>query len=209
MNTKELKNKASKLRQDIIKTIYWAQSWHPWWSLSAIDLMVTLYYWWFLKFNAKEPKWNERDYFIMSKWHGSPAFYTVLSDLWYFLSEELFSFRQIDSLLQWHPVNKIPWVEVCSWSLWQWLSVAVWIALWLKTDWKNNTVWALCWDWELQEWQIWEALMSASHFWLWNLIMIVDHNWYQIDGSTKQIMDIWNIKSKLDSFWWETLEVDW
>ena len=209
MNTANLQEKAQKLRTDIIKSIYWAQSGHPWGSLSAIDLMTVLYFWGFLKYNAQDPKWEWRDYFIMSKGHWSPAYYSILADLWYFSGDELFSFRQIDSLLQWHPTNKVPWVEVSTGSLGQWLSVAVWIALGLKSSWEDNKVWALCWDWELQEWQIWEAAMSASHYNLWNLVVIVDRNWLQIDWATSDVMDVGNISKKFSWFDWEVLEVDW
>ena len=207
MNTKTLKQTSGNLRQDIIKSVYWAQSGHPWWSLSAIDLMTVLFYWGYLKYDPENPDWKERDYFVMSKWHWSPAYYAVLADLGYFSKDELFSFRQIDSLLQWHPSSKIPWVEISTWSLWQWLSVAVWISMWLKIDDKPNKVWALCWDWELQEWQIWEAAMTAAHYKCWNLVAIIDRNWLQIDGPTEEVMNVGQVEEKFKAFWWEVFDV--
>lgn len=208
LNKKELQSKAKELRKEIIKMIFAAESGHPWWSLSAIDLMTVLFYWWYLKFDVNNSKWENRDYFVLSKWHISPAYYSILSDLWYFSKDELFSFRQIDSLLQWHPNNKIPWVEVATWSLWQWLSIANWIALWLKIDNKENKVWALLWDWELQEWQVWEAVMTSNHNKLGNLVAIVDHNWIQIDGKLEEVKSVWDVAAKFRAFDWEVFEID-
>lgn len=209
MNTTELQLKSKELRKDLLKMIFWAESGHPWGSLSSIDLMTVLFYWWFLKYDAQNPKWENRDYFVLSKWHISPAYYSILADLWFFNKDELFSFRQINSLLQWHPNNKIPWVEVATWSLGQWLSIANGIALWLKLDKKENKVWALLWDGELQEWQVWEAIMTSNHNNLWNLIAIVDNNWLQIDWKTDKIMSLWNIWNKFKAFDWEVFEIDW
>ena len=209
MNTESLNSKTKELRKEIVKSVFAAQSWHPWWSLSAIDLMTVLFYWWFCKFDSDNPDWEQRDYFIMSKWHWSPAYYALLADLWYFSKDELFNFRQLGSMLQWHPTPKVPWVEVSTGSLGQWLSVACGIAIWLNVSNSNNKVWALVWDWEIQEWQIWEAAMTANHYRLWNLVAIVDRNWLQIDWATSDVMSVWNIWDKFRSFWWEVLEVDW
>ncbi len=208
MNIEVLQNKSKKLKSQAVKMIFWANSGHPWWSLSSLDLMTVLFYWDFLKFDAKNPWWDERDYFILSKWHISPAYYSILEDLWYFPNEQLFSFRQIDSLLQWHPASSVPWVEVWTWSLWQWLSIANWIALGLNLDNKKNKVWVLLWDWELQEWQIWEAAMSSAHYKLWNLIAIVDNNNLQIDWRLEDVMNVWNVWEKFKAFWWEVINVD-
>lgn len=207
MNIKDLKLKSNKLRKDILKLIYIAQSGHPWWSLSAIDILTVLYYE-FLKTFPKDPYNEQRDYFILSKGHASPALYSVLWDLWFFDQEDLFRFRQTDALLQGHPTRHIPWIEVSTWSLGQWLSVAIWIALWIKLKNQNNQVWAMLWDWELQEWQVWEAIMSWAHHNLGNLKVIIDNNWLQIDGPTQNIKNLGSIKTKFDAFWWQTLEVD-
>ena len=209
MKIPQIKEKSQELRKDILKMVYSAQSWHPWWSLSAIDLLSVLFLWKHFNSTPKNPKNSNRDYFILSKWHASPAYYSILGELWYFSKDEYFSFRQIDSLLQGHPMPKVPWVEVSSWSLWQWLSVANWIAMWIKLDKKENKVFTLLWDWELQEWQVWEAAMSAGHYKTDNLVAIVDKNWLQIDWNTSDVMNVWDISEKFKSFWWEVLEVDW
>lgn len=208
MNINNLQLKSKQLKSQAVKMVFWANSGHPGWSLSSLDLLTILFYWGFLKFDVSKPLWSDRDYFILSKWHISPAYYSILADLGYFPSEELFSFRQINSLLQWHPSSKIPWVEVSTWSLWQWLSVANWIALWLSLDNKDNKIWVLLWDWELQEWQVWEAAMSSAHYKLWNLIAIVDNNGLQIDWKLEDVMNVWDIWEKFKSFWWEVLRTD-
>lgn len=209
MDISKFREKSKELRKDILKMVYAAQSGHPGWSFSAIDLLTVLFFWWYFYSDPESPKNENRDFFILSKWHASPAYYSVLAELWYFSKDEHFSFRQIDSILQWHPMPKVPWVEVATWSLWQWLSVANWIAMWLKLDKKENKVFALLWDWELQEWQIWEAAMSAGHYKTDNLVAIIDNNWLQIDWDISEIMDVWNIWDKFRAFRWEVIEVDW
>ena len=209
MEISKLKSKSKELRKDILKMVYWAQSWHPWWSLSSIDLLTTLFFWGFFNSTPKNPKDENRDFFILSKGHASPAYYSILWDLWYFSKDEYFTFRQINSLLQGHPMPKVPWVEVASGSLWQGLSVAHWIALSTKVDKKENKIFTLLWDWELQEWQVWEAAMSAGHYKTDNLVAFIDKNWLQIDWDVCEVMNVWDISAKFKSFWWEVLEVDW
>ena len=209
MNYKELKLKSNALKKHALKMIFWANSGHPWGSLSSLDLLTVLFYWAYLKYDPKNPEWEERDYFVLSKGHVSPAYYSILSDIWFFNIDETFSFRQVNSLLQWHPSSKIPWVEISTWSLGQWLSVASWIALWLNMDKKPNKVWVMLWDWELQEGQVWESVMASSHYNLWNLIAVVDKNGLQIDWKTEDVMSVWNVWEKFKAFWWEVFEVDW
>jgi len=195
---------APKLRQDIVNMVYLAQSGHPGGSLSIIDILIVLYFGGILKYDSKNPQWEERDYFILSKGHASPALYAVLAEAGYFSKEEFFSFRQIDSLLQGHPVNKIPGVEVSTGSLGQGLSVACGIALGKK----DKNVFVALGDGELQEGQVWEAAMTAAHYQLNNLIAIVDKNNLQIDGPTKKVMHVGDIAKKFEAFNWEVQKID-
>lgn len=200
---------AKRLRGDILKMIFAAQSGHPGGSLSVIDLLTTLYFGGFLKYDATNPHWEGRDYFVLSKGHASPAFYAVLAEAGFFPKDELFSFRSISSILQGHPSKKsVPGVEVSTGSLGQGLSVAVGIALGLKHDKKENKVWAITGDGELQEGQIWEAAMSAAHFGLGNLIAVIDHNGLQIDGKNDDVMRIEPVGEKFKAFGWEVLEIN-
>ena len=209
MQTKQLPETSKQLRTLIIKMIFSAQSGHPGGSLSCIDLLATLFFGGFLKYDPKNPDWEERDYCILSKGHASPALYSVLATAGYFPEEELYTFRQVSSMLQGHPSKKTtPGVEVSTGSLGQGLSVANGIALGLQMDNKPNKVWAFLGDGELQEGQIWEAAMSAAHFKLRNLIAVVDNNGLQIDGPNDEVMKVDPITEKFRSFGWEVLEVD-
>lgn len=196
-------NIATRLRQDILKMIYSAQSGHPGGSLSCIDLLTVLFFDGFLKVNPQNPDWKDRDYFILSKGHAAPALYAVLGELGFFEKDEFVNLRQVDSLLQGHPVIKIPGVEATTGSLGQGVSVATGIALALKMDQKENKVFTLLGDGEMQEGQVWEALMSAVHHKLGNLVAIVDVNGLQIDGATSKIMNVAPLEEKFRAFGWE------
>ncbi len=200
----DLQAKANELRKDIIKMIYSAQSGHPGGSLSVIDILTTIYFDGFLNYDSQNPEDENRDYCILSKGHAAPALYAVLSEAGFFSKDEFFNLRQVDSLLQWHPTRTVPGYDVSQGSLGQGLSIANGIAL-AKRDKK---VFCVMWDGELQEWQIWEAVMSSSHFGLDNLVAIVDKNNLQIDGETKNIMNVGNIIKKFQAFDWETIEID-
>lgn len=194
------------MRIDIIKMIYAAQSGHPGPSLSCIDILTTLYCGGFIKFDAKNPQWEERDYFVLSKGHAAPALYAVLGELGFFEKDNFFTLRQVNTLLQGHPKNDIPGVEVCSGSLGQGLSVANGIAMGLRIDGKPNKVFSLHGDGELQEGQIWEAAMTAHQQKSGNLVAIVDRNGLQIDGTTAEICDVGDVGEKFRTFGWEVLE---
>lgn len=204
-----LQQRSHEFRKDIIKMVYAAQSGHPGGSLSVIDILTTLYFGEgkkgkYLHYDAKNPQAENRDYFVMSKGHASPALYSVLAGAGFFPKEEFFSFRQVNSLLQGHPTNKIPGVEVSGGSLGQGLSVANGIALGKR----NKRVYCILGDGELQEGQVWEAAMSASHYKLDNLIAFVDRNEYQIDGHTEKIMEVSCVAEKFKAFGWNVLEID-
>lgn len=195
---------ASQLRQDILKMVYAAQSGHPGGSFSVIDILIVLYFGGFVKYNAQNPQWEERDYVILSKGHASPALYAILAEAGFFPKDEHFTFRQVDSKLQGHPTKKAPGVEVSTGSLGQGLSIAHGIALG-KPDKK---VFAILGDGELQEGNCWEAAMSAAHYKTENLVAIVDRNNLQIDGNTEDVMAVGNAVEKFKSFDWEVFEID-
>lgn len=186
--------------------LYASNSGHPGPSLSCIDILTTLYFGGFVAYDSENPKWEARDYFILSKGHAAPALYAVLAEAGFFTKDNFFDLRQVGGLLQGHPTNKIPGVEVCSGSLGQGLSVAKGIAMGLKIDNKLNKVFSLHGDGELQEGQIWEAVMGAAQEKLGNLVAIVDNNGLQIDGCTDEICSLGDLFLKFKAFGFEVLE---
>jgi len=199
---------AITVRQEIVKMTSNAKSGHLGGSLSCVDILVALYFH-YLKHNPQNPSWPERDRFVLSKGHAAPAFYATLALSGYFPTEELKTFRDIDSRLQGHPDNKkTPGVEVSTGSLGQGLSVAVGMALGFKLAGKNNHVYALVGDGELDEGEIWEAAMFASHHKIVNITVLVDRNHGQNDGRTEEVMSIEPLAAKWSAFGWSVLEVD-
>ncbi|MHC4662090.1 MAG: transketolase [Planctomycetota bacterium] len=209
MGVRELEAQARQCRIDIIEMLVEAGSGHPGGSLSSIDILIALYFN-FMKHDPKNPNWEERDFFILSKGHVVPALYTALARAGYFPIDELKTLRKLGSRLQGHPgMNTgLPGIEVSSGSLGQGLGVAAGIALGLKTDGKTNHVWCLNGDGEMQEGSIWEAAMCAGHYKLENLTTIVDCNGLQIDGQVCNVMDIEPLDKKFESFNWNTVKCD-
>ena len=207
----ELKNLACRVRQKAIEMIANASSGHPGGSLSAADILTVLY----KKILKTAPKWKEdanfedRDRFVLSKGHASASLYAVLADCGYFPKEELLTFRKLHSRLQGHPSNRLlPGIEVSTGSLGQGLSMANGMALGLKLDKKSARVYALLGDGEMQEGQVWEALMTAAHRKLDNLTVIVDRNRLQIDGDTDEVKSLGSLNKKLTAFGFNTIEID-
>ncbi|MBU1018564.1 MAG: transketolase [Patescibacteria group bacterium] len=205
MDISELKKKAAQLRIDALTAIHKANSGHTGGSMSCMDLLVALYYGGFMKIDSKRPHWDERDFFVLSKGHAAPAIYAILADLGFFDKSELDHLRQVGALLQGHPVVKIPGIEATTGSLGQGISVAVGLALACKLDREDRKVFTLLGDGELQEGQVWEAVMSASHYRLDNLIAFVDKNNLQIDGTCKSVMNVEPIADKFESFGWKVI----
>ena len=204
----ELKKHAYKARRHIVEMIYLAESGHPGGSLSAIDILITLYYN-FLRHKPDDPDWNERDRFILSKGHICPALYTVLAMTGYFPVEELKTFRKINSNLQGHPhMLKTAGIEVSGGSLGQGLSIANGIAISLKYDKNSACVYCMVGDGEMDEGQIWEAISTAGHYKLDNVIMIVDFNGLQIDGPVNEVKNKNPLKKRLESFNWKVIKID-
>jgi transketolase len=205
---KVLKEKARNIRIDILKMLTDCGSGHTGGSLSAADIATALYFY-KMKHDAKQPKWKDRDNFILSKGHAAPLLYTVLAHAGYFEATELCTLRKLGSRLQGHPDSKyLPGVEISTGSLGQGLSVANGLALAHKLDKAANRVYALLGDGEIQEGQVWEAAMTAAHYKLDNLCAMVDNNGLQIDGPVAKVMGVEPITDKFRAFGWEVLDIN-
>jgi transketolase len=208
MDIKAIEKITRKVRKLIIEMIAEAGSGHPGGSLSCVEIITTLYFH-ILRHRPKEPDWPDRDRFVLSKGHACPTLYAVLSLCGYFSVDTLKSLRKIDSILQGHPDRlTTPGVEVSTGSLGQGLSVACGMALAGRLDKRDYRVYALVGDGEIQEGQIWEAAMSATHNRLSNLTVFLDYNKMQIDGKVEDVMAIEPIFAKWKAFGWHTAEID-
>jgi len=204
----ELKLKAIKARKHIIEMLYQAKSGHPGGSLSAVDAIISLYFA-HMNHNPKKPFWPDRDRFILSKGHAAPALYSVLAESGYFDVRELKKLRQINCMLQGHPVCKhIPGVEASTGSLGHGLSFGVGVALAGKLDKKDYRVYVMLGDGETNEGQVWEAAAVASHYKLDNLIAMIDRNYLQIDGKTEDVLRLEPVKDRWKAFGWKVFEID-
>ncbi|MDR3315629.1 MAG: transketolase [Coriobacteriales bacterium] len=210
-NFEAVQAKVAALRTDIVRMITAAGSGHPGGSLSAVEIMATLYFGGVLNYDAENPKAEARDRFILSKGHAAPVLYATLANAGYFPREELTTLRAFGSRLQGHPDSlKLPGVEVSTGSLGQGLSISSGLAyaLAFPASAQSPTVFTLLGDGELQEGQVWEAAMFAAHYRLSNLVAIIDNNELQIDGAVSEVMDVRDISAKLSSFGWYVLEAD-
>ena len=203
-----LEEKARLMRQDIVIMVGAAKSGHPGGSLSAADIVSALYFH-VMRHDPKNPKWADRDRFVLSKGHASPVLYSALAEAGYFAKEEIITFRNINSRLQGHPdMKKLPGVEFTTGSLGQGLSGAGGMALAGKLDKKDYRVFALIGDGESEEGQIWEAAMSSAHFRLDNLVAVTDFNGLQIDGPNAEVMTVTPLPEKWRAFGWNVIEID-
>ena len=205
---KQLQITACKVRMGVIESTYGAKAGHPGGSLSAAEVYTYLYFK-EMNIDPKNPKWADRDRFVLSKGHTTPGLYSVLAQRGYFPVEDLPTFRHIDSYLQGHPnMNTVPGVDMSTGSLGQGVSVATGMALAAKHTGKANRVYSLLGDGEIQEGQVWEACMAAAHFKLDNLCIIVDNNGLQIDGNIADVMSPYPIVDKLEAFGFAVKSVD-
>jgi transketolase len=201
---------ATQVRRDIVRMVHAVQSGHPGGSLGCTDFLTALYF----EVMDHNPAFSmdavNEDIFVLSNGHISPVFYSVLARSGYFPLTELGTFRKLNSRLQGHPTTHehLPGVRIASGSLGQGLSVAIGAALAKKLNNDKHTVFSLHGDGELQEGQIWEALMSAAHHKVDNLIATIDWNGQQIDGTTSKVMNLGNIKEKFEAFGWATLDMN-
>ncbi len=208
MNHEMLEQKAVIMRKDIVEMLYKSGSGHPGGSLSAVEILSALYFK-VMNVDEKNPRWQERDRFVLSKGHAAPVLYAALAEKGFFPKSELWNLRKIGSLLQGHPEMKnIPGVDMSTGSLGQGFSTAVGMALGLKTDNSNSRVFALLGDGELQEGIVWEAAMAASHYKLENLTAFVDYNGLQIDGPNEEVMGVHPVTDKFKAFGWNVLTAD-
>lgn len=208
MSVLEVKRTANQLRQDIITALVPAKSGHPGGSLSAADIVATLYFH-EMRVKPEDPHWPERDRFVLSKGHAAPVLYAALAEKGFFPKEELLGLRQTGRMLQGHPdMKRTPGVDMSTGSLGQGLSAANGMALAGKLDKKDYRVYVLMGDGEMAEGQIWEAAMAAAHYKLDNVTGILDYNGLQIDGSTDQVMSTSPLPDKWQSFGWHVIEVD-
>lgn len=204
----QLREQARRLRVKIVKMLAESGSGHTGGSLSAAD-MVTALYFYKMRHRADEPKWPERDRFILSKGHAAPVLYAALALAGYIDKSLLGGLRKVGCPLQGHPSSKqLEGVEVSTGSLGQGLSIANGIALGLKLDNMPSRVYCLMGDGETQEGQVWEAAMSAGHYQLDNLCAFVDLNSLQIDGRCEDVMRIDPVGAKWQAFGWHTIEID-
>ena len=200
MENLELEKIANEVRKGIVTAVHSAKSGHPGGSLSAADILTYLY---FEEMNVDpaNPKWEDRDRFVLSKGHVAPGLYSTLAEKGYFPKEDLKTLRHTGSYLQGHPDMKhIPGIDMSSGSLGQGVSVAVGMAAAGKYDKKDYRVYTLTGDGEIQEGQIWEAAMWAGHRKLDNLVVIVDNNNLQIDGSIEDVCSPYPIDKKFEAF---------
>ncbi len=207
MDILKMEERAKKLRSEILKTIYNAKSGHPGGSLSCLELLMTLYFH-ELKVDAKNPQWEERDRFIMSKGHATPGLYTVLAETGFFPKEELEGFRGYGRLLQGHAYRDVPGVELSTGSLGMGLSVGVGMALAGKLKKADYNVYVMLGDGEIQEGNIWEAAMSGGHHKPSNLCAIVDYNKVQENGFVNDIKNMEPLDERWRSFGWNVVVID-
>jgi len=204
----DLKRRANVIRQHIVKMIGKAGSGHPGGSLSAADIITVLFFD-EMNIDVTNPKWTDRDRFVLCKGHSAPALYAALAEKGFFDIKELDNLRKLGSMLQGHPdMNSTPGVDMSTGSLGQGLSVANGMAISAKMDKKDYRVYALLGDGEIEEGQVWEAAMMSSHRKLDNLVAIIDNNGLQIDGDVFDVKSLKDIAGKFKSFGWNVIEID-
>lgn len=204
----ELNTLCNTFRQRLIGQLHAIQTGHPGGSLSATEIITTLYFH-TMNVSAETVDCINRDRFILSKGHAAPMLYLALAEKGYFPHEEIKSLRQMDSILQGHPCCLVtPGVELCTGPLGLGLSAAIGMAIGEKLSGRDTTVYVLLGDGEIQEGIVWEGAMSAAKFKVDNCIAILDNNGVQLDGTTDEIMPMGDITAKWQAFGWNVLEVD-
>lgn len=206
---KELEIFATQIRMGIIESTYSAKAGHPGGSLSSADVFAYLYEK-EMNYKADDPKWEDRDRLVLSKGHCAPGLYSALAYKGFFPVEDLKTLRHIDSYLQGHPnMNTVPGIDMSTGSLGQGISVAAGMAKGAKYLGKNDiNVYTLLGDGEIEEGQVWEAMMFASHYNLDNLCVIIDSNGLQIDGTCEEVMSAEPIDAKLKAFGFEVVVIN-
>ncbi len=204
----ELQKKATQIRLDILEEVFSASSGHPGGSMSIAEVLTYLYFQ-EMNIDPKNPKWEERDRFVLSKGHCAPGLYATLAERGFFPTEDLKTFRRVDSYLQGHPDMKgVPGVDMSSGSLGLGISTACGMALSAKIYNKDYRVYTVLGDGEIAEGQVWEAAMFAAHYKLDNLCAFVDFNGLQIDGAITDVMNSTPIDEKFKAFGWNVVVID-
>lgn len=204
----ELQKVANRIRRHVIEGTFCAKCGHPGGSLSAADMLAYLYFK-EMRIDPKNPKWEDRDRFVLSKGHAAPALYGALALRGFFAEDEIKNLRQIGSMLQGHPsMRLIPGVDMSTGSLGQGFSTAAGMALSAKLNNKDYRVYAILGDGEIQEGQVWETAMFAPNKGLSNLTAIIDNNNLQIDGTVEEVNSPYPIAEKFAAFGWDTIEID-
>ncbi|HML18060.1 MAG TPA: transketolase [Bryobacteraceae bacterium] len=207
-NVAELAAICKRMRREVIEMIAEAKSGHPGGSLSATEIVVTLYYA-VMRHDPSNPKWKDRDRFILSKGHCCPIVYAVMAEFGYCPKDQLKTLRKLGSIYQGHPdVRFLPTLEASTGSLGEGLSVALGMGLAARLDQSPSRVYVVLGDGEIQEGQVWEAAMFGGKYALDNVCAIVDYNGIQLDGFVKDIMDLEPIEDKWRSFGWHTIRVN-
>ena len=208
MNAVELKKLCVQIRRDIIEMTAAAGSGHPGGSLSAVELMAATYFT-KMRVDPKNPKDPTRDRFVLSKGHSAPCYYAILGEMGFFDKSEFKQLRQLHAMLQGHPdCKKIPGVDASTGSLGQGVSIAVGMALGAKAQKQDINVYTVTGDGELQEGQVWEAFMSAAHYKLDNLTVMIDNNRLQIDGTNDEVMSLGDLAAKMKAFGFKVIELE-
>jgi transketolase len=204
-NLDDLLNRAKAIRKDILRMTTEAGSGHPSSSLSATEIVTALYFGGFLRYDPANPRWPDRDRFILSKGHAAPVLYAALAEAGYFPVDQLMTLRKLGSPLEGHPnMTRLGGVEASTGSLGQGLSIGVGHALAARIDKKDYHTYVLTGDGELGEGQVWEAAASASKFRLDNLTAIVDRNHFQQTGAAEEVLNLDPIDGKFAAFGWST-----
>ena len=204
----ELAETARQMRIDVLKMLTQAGSGHTGGSLSAVDIICTLYFH-HMNYKVDDPQCRDRDKFVLSKGHGAPALYSALARAGFFSRDELMKLRQHKCMLQGHPYKPTtPGVEASTGSLGQGLSISNGLALAARLDGLKSRIYVLLGDGENQEGQVWEAAMSSAHYKLDNLCAFIDNNGLQIDGATSEIMSVEPLADKWRAFGWSVQEID-
>ena len=204
----EVQEKARRMRKNIIRMLGASGSGHPGGSLSATDLLAYLYSH-KMRHNPKDPKWSQRDRFVLSKGHAAPVLYAALAESGYFPEEDLITLRRFGSHLQGHPdMKKTPGVDMSTGSLGQGLSAANGMALASRLNKHDNRIFVLIGDGEIEEGQVWEAAMTSVHYRLNNLTAFLDYNHLQIDGAIENVKSLKDPGSRFKAFGWNVVECD-
>ena len=207
-NVQELQAIAKQIRREIVEMITYAKSGHPGGSLSAVEILVTLFFD-VMRHDPQNPKWPDRDRFILSKGHAAPVLYSVMAECGYTPKDQLNTLRKLGSIYQGHPdVRFIPALEASTGSLGEGLSIGIGMALAAKLDARPSRVYVVLGDGESQEGQIWESAMFGGDKQVDNLVAIVDYNRIQLDGFVNDIMPLDPLPDKWRAFNWHTIELD-